>query len=116
MVGLFYALECPDHDYKRPSKEMLEQIEFSEEMGGLTLDGLRQGSVVLLGTPQTAIDEIEKLRDELGLQSLCCWLRMGGLEHEKVMNSIEMFGKHVIAAFKDRRNVVPKALRESVTA
>ena len=41
---------------------------------------------------------------------------MGGLEHEKVMSSIEMFGKQVIPAFKDRPNVVPKALRESVTA
>jgi len=87
----------------------------AQEMGGLTLDGLRQGGIVLLGTPQTAIDEIEKLRDEMGLQSLCCWMRMGGLEHEKVMSSIEQFGKHVIPAFKDRPNVVPKAIRESVT-
>lgn len=88
----------------------------AEEMGGLTLDGLRQGGIVLLGTPQTAIDEIEKLRDEMGLQSLSCWMRMGGLEHDKVMSSIELFGKEVIPAFKDRPNVVPRALRETVTA
>lgn len=41
---------------------------------------------------------------------------MGGLEHDKVMSSIELFGKQVIPAFEDRPNVVPKAIREGVTA
>ena len=41
---------------------------------------------------------------------------MGGLEHDKVMSSIELFGKQVIPAFKDCPHVAPKAIRKSVTA
>ena len=88
----------------------------AEAAGGLTLEGLQQGGIVLLGDPQTAVAEIEKLHDEMGLQSLSCWMRMGGLEHDKVMSSIELFAKEVIPQFKDRPPVVPKALREAVPA
>ncbi len=89
-----------------------ELAEAADAAGGLTVDGLQQGGIVLLGDPPTAIEQIEKLRDEMGLQQLSCWMRMGGLEHEKVMSSIELFAKEVIPAFKDRPNVVPKAIRE----
>jgi alkanesulfonate monooxygenase SsuD/methylene tetrahydromethanopterin reductase-like flavin-dependent oxidoreductase (luciferase family) len=93
-----------------------ELADAAEAAGGLTLDGLRQGGIVLLGDPSTAIEEIEKLRDTMGLQQLCCWMRMGGLEHEKVMSSIELFAKEVIPAFANRPDVVPRALREAVPA
>jgi alkanesulfonate monooxygenase SsuD/methylene tetrahydromethanopterin reductase-like flavin-dependent oxidoreductase (luciferase family) len=88
----------------------------AEAAGGLTVEGLQQGGIVVLGTPETAVNEIEKLRDEMGLQQLSCWMRMGGLEHEKVMSSIELFAKEVMPAFEDKPNVVPKALREGVPA
>ena len=31
--GMFYVLECPDHDFRRAYDEMLEQIRIAEELG-----------------------------------------------------------------------------------
>jgi alkanesulfonate monooxygenase SsuD/methylene tetrahydromethanopterin reductase-like flavin-dependent oxidoreductase (luciferase family) len=88
-----------------------------EEGGGLTIEGLQQGGIVLVTDPATAVREIEKLHDEMGLQHISCWMRMGGLEHDKVISSLELFAKEVIPHFKDRPPVVPRALRsEAVTA
>src|SRR5581483_6331082 len=83
-----------------------------EQAGGLTVEALQEMGVVLIGTPADAIEQIEQLRDEMGLQELLCWMRVGGLEHEKVMDSIRRFGEEVIPVMKDREPVVPKAMRE----
>ncbi len=85
----------------------------SEEAGGMTVDGLREGGVVYVGEPDGLIRQIETLHDETGLQHLICWMRFGGLEHEKVMRSLELFAEHVIPHFRGREPVVPRALRES---
>lgn len=31
--GIFYVLECPDHDFTRAYREMLEQISYAEKLG-----------------------------------------------------------------------------------
>jgi alkanesulfonate monooxygenase SsuD/methylene tetrahydromethanopterin reductase-like flavin-dependent oxidoreductase (luciferase family) len=83
-----------------------------ESAGGLTVEALEEMGVVLLGTPDDAIERIEQLRDEMGLQELLCWMRVGGLDHESVMDSIRLFGENVIPELKSREALVPKALRE----
>lgn len=85
----------------------------AEEAGGMTVDGLREGGVVYVGDPDGLIRQIETLHDETGLQHLICWMRFGGLEHEKVMRSLELFAEHVIPHFRGREPVVPRSLRET---
>lgn len=87
----------------------------SDEAGGLTIDGLRESGVVYAGDPDGLIAEIDTLHQETGLQHLICWLRFGGLEHEKVLRSMELLAEHVLPHFRDRPPVVPRALREEMT-
>jgi len=100
------------HTYERYA----ELVAASEEAGGMTVDGLRESGVVYAGEPAGLIAEIENLYQETGLQHLICWMRFGGLAHEKVLSSMELFAEHVIPRFRDRPPVVPRALRAEAAA
>jgi alkanesulfonate monooxygenase SsuD/methylene tetrahydromethanopterin reductase-like flavin-dependent oxidoreductase (luciferase family)/pimeloyl-ACP methyl ester carboxylesterase len=89
-----------------------ELVTATDEAGGMTVEGLRDGGVVYVGDPDGLIRQIDALHDETGLQHLICWMRFGGLEHEKVMRSLELFAEHIIPRFRDREPVVPRALRD----
>lgn len=93
-----------------------ELVTATEEAGGMTVEGLRDGGVVYVGDPEGLIRQIDTLHDETGLQHLICWMRFGGLEHEKVMRSLELFAEHIIPRFRDREPVIPRALRETPTS
>ncbi len=88
----------------------------AKEAGGLTVDALREGGIVYVGTPEGAVQEIQALHEEMGLQHLICWMRFGGLEHEKVLSSLKLFAERVIPHFHDVEPVVPVALRETVSS
>ncbi|MFC4004124.1 LLM class flavin-dependent oxidoreductase [Prauserella oleivorans] len=88
----------------------------SDEAGGLTLEGLRESGVVYVGEPAGLVGEIETLYQETGLQHLICWMRFGGLAHDKVIRSMELFAEDVMPHFRDRPPVVPRALRDEVAA
>lgn len=100
----------------RTYERYAELAKAAEEAGGLTIEGLREGGIVCVGTPQDAVREIEALHDEMGLQHLICWMRFGGLEHEKVMDSLRLFAEQVMPHFKDRGAVMPRALRDEAAA
>lgn len=85
------------------------------EAGGLSVAGLREGGIVLLGTPQDAINELSRLHDEMGLQEISCWMRIGGLDDKAVRSSIKLMAEEVIPALKDAGPVVPKALRDEAS-
>ncbi len=89
-----------------------ELVSATDEAGGVTVDGLRDGGVVYVGDPDGLIRQLDALHDETGLQHLICWMRFGGLEHDKVLRSMELFAEHVMPRFRDRAPVVPRALRE----
>ncbi|MFF5991257.1 LLM class flavin-dependent oxidoreductase [Prauserella flavalba] len=103
-------------DVPRTYERYAELVAASEEAGGLTLDGLRESGVLYVGEPEGLVAEIETLHQETGLQHLICWMRFGGLAHEKVLSSLELFAEHVLPRFRDRPPVVPRALRDEVAA
>lgn len=88
----------------------------SAEAGGLTIDGLREGGVVYAGEPKGLADEIEALHDEIGLQHLMCWMRFGGLAHDEVLRSLELFAERIIPRFRQHPPIVPGQLREEFPA
>lgn len=67
--------------------------------GNVTIKGLQDAGIVLLSDPQKAIQEIEELQ-KVGVDHLSCWMRMGGLDHRKVMRSMRTFAKEVLPYFK----------------
>jgi alkanesulfonate monooxygenase SsuD/methylene tetrahydromethanopterin reductase-like flavin-dependent oxidoreductase (luciferase family) len=71
------------------------------------LDYFQEGSgAAVFGSPESCIRSIEKLRD-CGVDTLV--LRIDSVPHDKIMKSIEMFGRHVIPHFKAPKNFMRPA-------
>lgn len=55
---------------------------------------------VNFGTAETICDRIAAMRDGVGVNHYLGWFSIGGMPHEKVMQSIERFAKEVIPHFR----------------
>jgi putative sterol carrier protein len=81
---------------------------YREELGTLRqltggtppLEALEAAGMVIAGSPEYAIEQFRKLADS-GLDHVLCALQAGGVPHEAVMRSIELFGERVIPALRD---------------
>ena len=56
---------------------------------------------VVVGDPEACIRKIRHLDEIYGLTDILFWTRLGGLDHRKVMRSMELCAKHVMPAFQD---------------
>ena len=81
-----------------------------QAQGTVDLDGLREQGIVLLDTPEAAVEAIRSLRDDVGQQEILCWMRFGGLEHDKVMHQLELFAERVMPELTPLEPNVPAAL------
>ncbi len=54
------------------------------------------------GDPDSCIQGIKKY-EEIGVDQLIMLMQTESVPHDKVMRSIEMFGKHVIPAFQNAK-------------
>lgn len=79
---------------------MAKVQEVSKQATNLDYFQESSGSAVF-GSPESCIRSIEKLRD-CGVDTLA--LRIDSVPHDKIMKSIEMFGRYVIPHFKSPRN------------
>ena len=66
-------------------------------------DTLAQRGVIVAGDPDSCIEAV-KLHEATGVDQLQFLMATETVGHEEVMKSIEMFGKHVIPAFKKSQN------------
>ena len=79
---------------------MAKVQEVSKQATNLDYFQESSGSAVF-GSPESCIRSIEKLRD-CGVDTLA--LRIDSVPHDKIMKSIEMFGRYVIPHFKSPQN------------
>jgi alkanesulfonate monooxygenase SsuD/methylene tetrahydromethanopterin reductase-like flavin-dependent oxidoreductase (luciferase family) len=79
---------------------MAKVQEVSEKATNLEYFQESSGSAVF-GSPESCIRSIEKLQD-CGVDTLA--LRIDSVPHDKIMKSIEMFGRYVIPHFKSPQN------------
>lgn len=79
---------------------MAKVQEVSEKATNLDYFQESSGSAVF-GSPESCIRSIEKLKD-CGVDTLA--LRIDSVPHDKIMKSIEMFGRYVIPHFKSPQN------------
>ena len=82
-----------------------------EKAGGVSINDLRAGGIILLDTPEKVRAKIEELRTEIGQQEIFTWMRIGGLEDHKVRASMKLFAEEVMPHFKDQAPVVPESLK-----
>jgi alkanesulfonate monooxygenase SsuD/methylene tetrahydromethanopterin reductase-like flavin-dependent oxidoreductase (luciferase family) len=94
-----------------PSYERYAELAANfKAQGTVDVEILREQGIVLLDNPEGAIRAIETLHRDIGQQQILCWMRIGGLEHEKVMSSMKRFAEEVIPATRDLGPVVPEGV------
>jgi alkanesulfonate monooxygenase SsuD/methylene tetrahydromethanopterin reductase-like flavin-dependent oxidoreductase (luciferase family) len=65
----------------------------------VNMDYLLNHRKVICGSPDTCIKQLEHIQEVTGLDHLMGMQQFWSIPHEKVMKSIELFGKHVIPHF-----------------
>ena len=60
-----------------------------------------EDDLYIIGTPEFAISEIERYRDDLGATEIVCWMHLPGIPGDDVMTSVELFAREVMPAFPE---------------
>lgn len=68
-------------------------------------DQLLDRGDLICGSPEECIKQIERMRDKYGFTQILCWTRLAGLEHRKVIRSMELMQTHVIPHFRREEQV-----------
>jgi len=72
-------------------------------------DELLNARAIVCGDPTACIRQIEEMRDEHGFTQLICWTRLSGLDHRKVLRSLELMSQHVLPHFHRERAIQKSA-------
>ncbi len=64
-----------------------------------TLDDHLNSGAFAIGNPDSVIKTLRKY-DEAGVDQILCFVQPGNLAHSKIMDSIKLFGRHVIPYFQ----------------
>jgi alkanesulfonate monooxygenase SsuD/methylene tetrahydromethanopterin reductase-like flavin-dependent oxidoreductase (luciferase family) len=86
------------------SGERVLRNDIGEEVvddGTVDFDSFRDRYIV--GTPDDAIAAIQRLRDELGMTELSCWMQLPGISNDDARASARLFAHEVIPAFVTER-------------
>jgi len=76
-----------------------------------SLDDLLDRKAVICGDPDFAVEELTKAQAVYGFTDLLCWTRLGGLDHRKVLRSMDLMSTKV---FPHLRHLEPPPLPESL--
>lgn len=71
-----------------------------EDKAPAMYEKLNEQNAIVVGSPAECIEKVRMYAD-LGVDHLICHMSFRGLEHEKTMHAMELFGKHVIPEFAD---------------
>ncbi len=71
-------------------------LDVFEEMGAQTLC---ERGIIVAGDPESCIEGVKR-HQEAGADQIIIAMQNDQIPHEKTMRSIELFGKHVIPAFR----------------
>ena len=95
--------EIPDH-YQYSTQRVKRTLADSANLEQFVESGL-----YCIGSPDSAIQTIEKYV-KAGVDQIMLLMQFGGIPHDKIMESIRLFGEHIIPHFKskeaDSRNTV----------
>lgn len=69
-------------------------------LGELPAETLCERGVIIAGDPNSCIQSVKR-HEEIGVDQTLLIMQSDQIPHEKVMRSIELFGKEVIPAFRD---------------
>jgi len=64
-----------------------------------SVDGLNESGIAIVGDAEYAISALKHMRDDFGLDHISCFVRFGGIEHQAVLNSLEIMARDVMPEF-----------------
>jgi alkanesulfonate monooxygenase SsuD/methylene tetrahydromethanopterin reductase-like flavin-dependent oxidoreductase (luciferase family) len=56
---------------------------------------------MLAGPPEHVVEQVHELREVCGIENFITFMDAGGVPHDKIMRSLELFGTKVMPAFKE---------------
>lgn len=90
-------------------KEAVDEYKFYEKVqkstASLSLDEIEKNGGNF-GSPQEIIERLKYLEEEAGVNHYIGWFNFGQLGHKKTMETMELFAKEVIPAFKKKEVTV----------
>ena len=116
--GLMYEIQIPQPHYQGIEQDRYKQVmaqvaladrvpdsyqfavsAIQHERAGKTFADHLQSGAFAMGNPDTVIKVLKK-HQEAGVDQILCFMQMGNLAHTRIMDSITLFGQHVIPYFK----------------
>lgn len=87
--------------------------DYIKQMAGIspeeiTFDYMDQNDMLICGDPDTCIRKVKRYQ-EAGCQQLLCFMQVYDIPHQKIMDSIKLWGKHVIPYFQGESAPAAKA-------
>jgi alkanesulfonate monooxygenase SsuD/methylene tetrahydromethanopterin reductase-like flavin-dependent oxidoreductase (luciferase family) len=65
-----------------------------------TLEQLLESGMMLAGTPDEVAEQVQRLHDELGVEYMIFIACAGSVTHQRMLDTIGLFGEHVIPRFQ----------------
>ena len=67
--------------------------------GDLDWEFFRKQLLILAGTPEQVKEQIHELGETCGLDFIGVWMEAGGMSHQKIMSSLDLFADKVAPQF-----------------
>ena len=83
---------------------MKSMIDLSQQPKDASDDEIYEHPFVIVGDPDRCARKVEEF-EALGIDQLITFQQCGAIPHERIMNSIKLFGEEVMPAFKTGRDV-----------
>jgi len=97
-VNMAEKLYAPWQGRQVPDSYKFAVSAIQQERTGKTFADHMQSGAFAMGNPASVIKVLKKYQ-EAGVDQILCFMQMGNLAHARIMNSITLFGRHVIPAF-----------------
>ena len=92
-------LYAPWQGRKVPDSYKFDVDSVQNERMKMTADDHLASGAFAMGNPDTVIETLKGYQ-EAGVDQILCFMQMGNLAHTRTMDSIKLFGRHVIPYFK----------------
>ena len=76
-----------------------EDAEASQGKPAITWETLLERAM-LAGPPEHVVEQVQELREVCGIENVITFMDAGGVPHDKIMRSIELFGTKVMPEFQ----------------
>jgi natural product biosynthesis luciferase-like monooxygenase protein len=83
---------------------------FRDVAASVSWEQLLERDAVICGDPDTVGEKLAEYQQIYGFTDVLCWTRLGGLDHKKVLHSMQLMQERVIPRLRDSKPPAPPAV------